>query len=126
MLIVYDSLTGNVQRFISKLTNVRTVKIEDNLTIDEPYVLVTYTFSYGNVPESTANFLKGNGHLMRGVAASGNRNWGDFFGRAGKLISEQYQVPLLATFELSGTQKDLLNFNEGVMNLDRTIYHTIA
>lgn len=126
MLIVYDSLTGNVQRFISKLTNVRTVKIEDNLIIDEPYVLVTYTFSYGNVPESTANFLKANARFMRGVAASGNRNWGDFYGRAGKLISEQYQVPLLATFELSGTQKDLMNFNEGVMNLDRTIYHTIA
>jgi protein involved in ribonucleotide reduction len=112
-------MTGNVQRFVSKLTSSTTVKITDDLVINEPFVLITYTIGFGNVPESTLNFLKKNYAHLKGVAASGNRNWGEFFGRSGKLISGQYKVPLIHTFELSGTDQDLSIFYEGVNQLAR-------
>jgi protein involved in ribonucleotide reduction len=126
MLIAYDSMTGNVQRFVSKLPFANTIKITDDLVINEPYVLVTYTIGFGNIPDSTANFLKRNAKHLKGVAASGNRNWGEFFGKSGKLISSLYSVPLIHTFELSGTDNDLTIFNEGVSQLASNIYHTIA
>lgn len=112
-------MTGNVQRFVSKLTTSTTVKITDDLIINEPFVLITYTIGFGNVPETTLNFLKKNYAQLKGVAASGNRNWGEFFGRSGKLISGQYKVPLIHTFELSGTDQDLSIFYEGVNQLAR-------
>ena len=43
------------------------------------------------------------------VAASGNRNWGQNFAKAGHTISEEYKVPLMK-FEVQGTNnKTLLN-----------------
>lgn len=75
MLIVFDSLTGNVQRIIDKL-NMRNIKIKPGLEINEPYVLITYTTGFGKVPKSVEGFLKGNYQQLQGVVASGNRNWG--------------------------------------------------
>lgn len=124
MLIAYDSLTGNVQRFVAKLSNAKKIKITDDLVINEPYVLVTYTIGFGNIPDSTAQFLKKNYHHLRGVASSGNRNWGETFGKSGKLIASHYNVPLIHTFELAGTEKDLSIFNEGVTQIASNIYHT--
>jgi len=113
MLLIYDSLTGNVQRFINKL-GVRSVKISDGLIVKEPYILVTYTVGFGEVPESTANFLKRNYSYLKGVASSGNRNWGTNFGKAGEQISNTFKVPLLLKFELSGTKRDVEIFEQEV------------
>ena len=52
------------------------------------------------------------------MAASGNRNWGLNFAKAGRTISEEYNVPLLMKFELHGKQRryefknKVGNFNE--------------
>jgi protein involved in ribonucleotide reduction len=113
MLIVYDSLTGNVERFVSKL-NMKNIKINQYIQIDEPYILITYTAGFGRVPYSTTSFLMGNSKYIQGVAVSGNRNWGLSYGQAGKTISVQFQVPLLMTFELSGTEQDINRFKEEV------------
>ncbi|GIQ64438.1 hypothetical protein PACILC2_30060 [Paenibacillus cisolokensis] len=72
MLIAYDSRTGNVRRFINKL-NVPAVQIEDGMTLDEPFVLVTYTTGFGQVPQKVQSFLKQNHRYLRGVSASGNK-----------------------------------------------------
>lgn len=109
MLIAYDSRTGNVGRFVAKLP-VRSVRIREDLTMDEPFVLVTYTTGFGNVPEKVLHFLKRNGNRLIGVAASGNRNWGANFARSADLISGMYEVPVLGKFELSGTARDVEAF----------------
>lgn len=117
-LIVYDSLTGNVKRFVEKL-GYRSCRIEESLIVDEPFYLVTYTIGFGQVPLSTLRFLKENSPYLLAVASSGNRNWGDNFARAARVISEQFSVPVLHTFELSGTVDDVSRFLEEVERFEQ-------
>ncbi|MEW4368258.1 class Ib ribonucleoside-diphosphate reductase assembly flavoprotein NrdI [Paenibacillus kandeliae] len=116
MLIAYDSKTGNVRRFIGKLkhTSVQAVQIEEALQLNEPFVLITYTTGFGQVPERVTHFLEKNHNRMLGVAASGNRNWGDNFGKSADLISALYNVPVVYKFELSGTTGDAQRFVQEV------------
>ncbi|ANF95812.1 MULTISPECIES: class Ib ribonucleoside-diphosphate reductase assembly flavoprotein NrdI [Paenibacillus] len=116
MLIAYDSKTGNVKRFIGKLKNasVQAVQIEEALQLNEPFVLVTYTTGFGQVPEKVTHFLEKNHGRLLGVAASGNRNWGENFGKSADLISERYGVPVVYKFELSGTTGDAQRFVQEV------------
>ncbi|MBJ6364188.1 class Ib ribonucleoside-diphosphate reductase assembly flavoprotein NrdI [Paenibacillus sp. GCM10012307] len=119
MIVAYYSITGNVRRFVRKLglPPGRTVDIaEDGVseTLAEPFILVTPTTGFGQVPGPVAKFAKINHKWFRGVAASGNRNWGASYGKAGDVLTERYDVPLLLRFELSGTDEDVRNFNEGV------------
>ncbi|MCP8968539.1 class Ib ribonucleoside-diphosphate reductase assembly flavoprotein NrdI [Ectobacillus ponti] len=116
MLIAYDSMTGNVKRFIHKL-NMPAVKVEEGLILDEEFVLVTYTTGFGNVPERVTKFLERNHSRLQGVSASGNRNWGDMFGASADHISHQYEVPVVSKFELAGTNKDVEIFKERVREL---------
>ncbi|GGA27154.1 class Ib ribonucleoside-diphosphate reductase assembly flavoprotein NrdI [Paenibacillus physcomitrellae] len=113
MLIAYDSKTGNVRRFINKL-KMQAVQIDESMTIDEPFVLVTYTTGFGQVPERVASFLQRNHDRLVGVAASGNRNWGDRFAKSADIISEKYDVPVISKFELSGTFGDAERFKQEV------------
>jgi len=117
MLIVYDSKTGNVRRFINKL-NMRAIPIEEQEQINEPYVLVTYTTGFGQVPEKVQTFLSRNNRMLRGVSASGNRNWGARFAKSADTISEMYHVPVLTKFELSGTAQDMKTFRERVQTIE--------
>lgn len=106
MLVVYDSLTGNVKRFVNKL-GVDAIKITPNLIVTEPFILITYTIGFGEVPSSTHEFLTENKSFLIGVAVSGNRNWGERFAQAADTISIKYNVPIIHKFELGGTQKDV-------------------
>ncbi|TCZ80109.1 class Ib ribonucleoside-diphosphate reductase assembly flavoprotein NrdI [Paenibacillus albiflavus] len=116
MLIVYDSKTGNVKRFIQKL-DMKCVQITPDLEIDEPYVLVTYTTGFGQAPQATQNFLATQGHLLQAVVSSGNMNWGTRYGLAADHIARQYEVPILMKFELSGTNKDVMKFKQEVSQI---------
>lgn len=116
LLIVYDSMTGNVKRFISKLS-LPAVQIQNQMTIDEPYVLITYTTGFGQIPEKVSSFLQKNSKYLIGVAASGNRNWGERFAKSADLISESYNVPVISKFELSGTKSDVEYFKQEVSRI---------
>lgn len=113
MLIAYDSKTGNVKRFINKL-NLPTLQIDDHLMVEEPFVLITYTTGFGQVPDRVMSFLERNYQHMLGVAASGNRNWGNKFARSADLISERYHVPVISKFEMAGTKRDAQYFESEV------------
>ncbi|HJA40065.1 MAG TPA: class Ib ribonucleoside-diphosphate reductase assembly flavoprotein NrdI [Firmicutes bacterium] len=117
MKVYFDSCTGNVARFSAHLP-FPIEKIEEMTKSDEPYVLITYTTNFGQVPEKTEKFLKNNGHLLKGVVASGNKNWGTFYGKSGDIISEMYQVPLLHKFELSGTKRDQIIVKEKIKEIE--------
>lgn len=119
MLIVYDTKTGNVRRFIEKLDNASVVQINSDLVVNEPYVLVTYTTGFGQVPDSTSLFLGNNNLYLKGVSSSGNKVWGSNFARAAYLISDLYKVPILSTFELSGTPSDVLRFKTSLDKLQQ-------
>ena len=116
MLIAYDSKTGNVRRFVNKL-NMRVIQIEEDLILNEPFVLITYTTGFGQVPQKVMKFLEKNHKYLRGVAASGNRNWGDMFAKSADIISVKYMIPIVIKFELSGTELDVQNFKRRVMEI---------
>ena len=121
MKVVYFSFSGNVRRFIKKteLTNVMEIT-QNNCSerIEEPFVLVTGTIGFGEVPQPVQTFLDVNDDLLKAVAASGNRNWGQNFAKAGRSISERYQVPLLLKFEVQGTADDINGFKDKVGNFN--------
>lgn len=117
MKIYYASLTGNVRRFIAK-TGLDAEEITADTIVDEPFILVTYTIGFGEVPDIVSTFLRSNSYYLRGVAVSGNQIWGANYGHAGDIISRSYQVPLLLKFELSGTSADVQTFTERVIACD--------
>jgi protein involved in ribonucleotide reduction len=82
--------------------------------LDTPFILVSFTTVFGQVPSTTQSFLEKNAHLLLGVAVSGNKVWGDNFAKSADTISKQYQVPILHTFELSGTKRDVELFTQEV------------
>lgn len=118
MIIVYYSLIGNVRRFVDK-TGLPRMPIGD-YEIKEPFVLVTSTLGFGEVPAPVEAFLKRNGSQLAGVAASGNRNFGSHFGKAADVIAEKYGVPVLLKFEMSGTGEDVRIFTERMREIAET------
>ncbi len=118
--IVFDSLTGNTERFVNKISQTRPnwscVKIKDDLKVDQPFHLITYTTGLGEVPPSTAQFVADNLDNLVTVSASGNRNWGQNYGLAADRISQQYNKPILKKFEVAESQKiidEIINKIEG-------------
>lgn len=118
MDIFYDSLTGNVKRFIEKLP-FKCTPISEVEEVSDSFVLVTYTTGIGQVPENTLSFLQKHGEHLAGVACSGNRIWGERnFCKAGKEISRMYGVPLMLKFELAGFTDDIKTFIKEVGQLE--------
>ncbi|ATH60829.1 MULTISPECIES: class Ib ribonucleoside-diphosphate reductase assembly flavoprotein NrdI [Staphylococcus] len=121
MKVVYFSFSGNVRRFIKRTELTDVMELTQNNCserIEEPFVLVTGTIGFGEVPQPVQSFLDVNEDLLKAVAASGNRNWGQNFAKAGRSISERYQVPLLLKFEVQGTANDVNEFKEKVGNFN--------
>lgn len=108
MRIVYASMTGNVHRFVSNLNfpSTRIVKGQE-LIVDEPFVLITYTTGFGQVPVEVREFLQHNSKNMVAVVGSGNRNWGKMFCKGAVDIATNYNIPLLHKFEISGLDEDV-------------------
>lgn len=117
LLIAYDSKTGNVRRFVNKL-NMEIVQIDETMILSEPFVLITYTTGFGQVPKKVLDFLQNNHQNMIAVAGSGNRNWGDNFCKSARTISERHNVPIIHMFELSGTKNDVNKFIDGVNSIE--------
>ena len=107
MVIVYDSLTGQGKKFALKL-GYEAIKISKYRETDDQQVfLVTRSFNFGEVPKTTLDFLSLYHDRVIGTAVSGNRNWGSNFGKAGEVIQERYQIPLIVKFEMAGLDADI-------------------
>lgn len=119
MLIVFASLNGNVRRFVQK-TGLEAVEINEDLVVTEPFILVTHTSGFGEVPIKVLDFLERDHHyaLIRSVAASGNMNWGNNFARSADIISYKYKVPVMMKFEMSGRTPEVEKFIQEVLNID--------
>lgn len=116
-LIAYYSKTGNTRRFVGNLS-MPTVEITPGITLEQPFVLVTPTYNFGQVPLEVTEFLYRNGDLLRAVIGAGNRVWGANYARAGRLVAEQYGVPLLGEIEMVGTTQETENIRERLRLLD--------
>lgn len=113
MIIYFDSLTGMVKNFSDRLGyETRNVRDLDLNNIPDDMFLITRSWGYGKVPISTLEFLNdllSSNKLtnLKGVAVSGNKNWGNNFGKAGEIIEQDYGVPLILKFEGKGFEKDV-------------------
>lgn len=117
--LYYDSKTGNVQRFIDKVTQItgwEAHKISPETEVKESGHLVTFTTNFGQVPTTTEEFLARASEKIYSVTSSGNRNWGQNYGVAADKISDAYGLPLAFKFELSGTLEDINTFIDIIKN----------
>ena len=80
-------------------------------------VLITPTYSFGEVPEEVEKWLEHNADKVVAVVSSGNKNWGNRFGRAGLKISNRLEVPLLMRFELKGSQEIADRLKEKILEI---------
>ncbi len=111
MKVVYASRTGNIEKFLAKAGVSDSLKIVEGCEkISNNYILITYTSGLGEIPKEVENFVKHNSSFLKGVIGSGNRNWGSSYCNGAKLISQNHNIPLLMTFELSGRISDVVKF----------------
>ncbi|GEK60090.1 MULTISPECIES: class Ib ribonucleoside-diphosphate reductase assembly flavoprotein NrdI [Marinococcus] len=123
--IIFDSMTGNVKRFAEKIPFDRVYSLNEAEQIDEPFILITYTKGFGNIPESTEAFLEDHAEQLLAVASSGNKVWGDNFAKSANQIAVNYNVPILHKFELSGTKNDVSIFAEEAMKVATNTNHRL-
>ncbi|MDN7132637.1 class Ib ribonucleoside-diphosphate reductase assembly flavoprotein NrdI [Halomonas sp. MC140] len=124
-LVYFSTKSGNTHRFVEKLgfaaTRLPLNIDEPAVRVDQPFILITPTYGGGGeqgaVPKQVIHFLNDihNRHLLRGVIAAGNTNFGDAYGLAGRIIAKKCSVPLLYRFELLGTDDDVANVRKGVV-----------
>lgn len=124
LLVWYSTASGNTARFIRALDlpNLE-IKPGETLITDRSFVLVTPTYAdgmgRGAVPKPVIKFLNipENRQNMLGVISGGNRNFGEFFARAGDVIAQKCDVPVLYRFELAGTAGDVARVKQGLEKL---------
>ena len=105
-MIVYTSRTGNV-RFVVEKLGLKSIELNEQLIIHQPFLLFTYTEGLGDVPQAVTKFMENNYSNCRGIIASGNSNFGHhvFCGSAHKLHAA-YNIPIVRKMELRGFQHD--------------------
>ena len=118
MKIVYASRTGNVQSIVQRLGFTDALEITSgNETIEEDYVLFTYTDGFGDIPYEVEDFLQSNSDYLNGVIVSGDLGYGEAYCLAGDKIAEAYHVPCLYKVENDGSEEDLKAIKEKIASL---------
>lgn len=122
-LFYFSSASGNTARFVARLGMPAariTAREDETPRPTGPYVLICPTFAdgagRGAVPKPVIRFLNDPERRagLRGVIATGNRNFGATYALAGRVISEKCGVPVLYRFELAGTDTDLARTRAGL------------
>lgn len=120
MILAYYSRTGNTADFVDWYMlpilgegfEARSIELWD---ADQPYILFTPTYNFGEVPEEVEEWLADNKEHIQAVVSSGNRNWGNkMFARSGNLVQAIYRVPLLGKYELKGNPQDAENIKDQI------------
>lgn len=123
-LVYFSSGSGNTARFVDRLglpaTRLPLRATDDQPVLTQPFVLICPTYAdgagRGAVAKPIIHFLniEANRALLQGVIASGNRNFGETFAMAGKVIAAKCNVPVLYRFELAGTDTDIARVRDGL------------
>jgi ribonucleoside-diphosphate reductase protein NrdI len=107
IVVVYDSMTGQGKRFAEKL-GYPVFDIQNFVPQKHQHIfLISRTFGFGEIPVTTVKFIEDFSSSIIGCAVSGNRNWGKNFGMAGKKIEQQYAIPLIQVFEMTGLPNEV-------------------
>ena len=123
-LIYFSSASGNTARFVARsgLAALR-IPISPGDPLPEiagDFILITPTFADGEgrgaVPKQVIRFLNAPERRagLRGVIATGNRNFGKTYALAGDVIAAKCNVPVLYRFELAGLETDIDRVRTGL------------
>lgn len=123
-IVYFSSVTENTKIFVERLA-LRALRIpiyrtDDELLVEEPYVLFVPTYGGGQgeaaVPPQVKRFLKSPEirALCVGVVGGGNVNFGEKYAAAADVVAAKLGVPVLYRFELRGTEEDLVQVTEGI------------
>lgn len=125
-IVFFSSVTENTRKFVDKLglpsERIPLYGKDKFLEVDYPYVLFIPTYGGGSqkgaVPKQVIKFLNNeqNRNFCTSIINSGNINFGEDYGLAGRIISAKLQVPTLYNFELMGMPEDVVNVREGILN----------
>lgn len=134
-LVYFSSRSGNTERFVRALglaaDRIPIASEEPMPRPQVPFVLMTPTYAdgagRGAVHKQVIRFLNDpeTRSYLRGVIASGNRNFGALFASAGTVIAQKCGVPVLYRFELAGTQTDITRVTEGLDRFWKTQFSTV-
>ena len=135
-LIYFSSRSGNTARFVRRLrVAARRIPIaaDEALPVpDGPFVLICPTYADGEgrgaVPKQVIRFLNDPATRARliGVIATGNRNFGETYALAGRVIAAKCSVPVLYRFELAGTETDVARVRDGLEQIRRELCSTVS
>lgn len=117
MQIAYFSVTGRVRAFVDQLDydSYEILPADPFYEMDEPYVLIlpTYDLEYFEAVEAFLDHQQ-NQTLLKGIAGSGNKNFGDDYVFIAEEFASAYGVPLIYQFEHSGTPQDIAAFERKI------------
>lgn len=123
-LVYFSSGSGNTARFVAALglpaARIPIRPADPMPQPCQPFVLICPTYADGTgkgaVPKQVIAFLNDPARraLIRGVIAAGNRNFGETFALAGRVIAAKCNVPVLYSFELAGTETDIFRVRAGL------------
>lgn len=104
-MIFYASRTGNVRSIVERLSLPAT-DIKSGEKPSTPFLIFTYTDGLGDVPAIVKTFMNEHHALCKGVIVSGNTNFGEkiMFCLAGEKLSHQYNIPIVAKYDLRGPE----------------------
>jgi protein involved in ribonucleotide reduction len=133
-IVYFSNVSENTHRFVEKVGGAShrlPLRASDETTqATKPYVLVVPTYGGGHeggaIPRPVIRFLnnKQNRELIRGVVSSGNTNFGDAYCKAGRLVSEKVNTPVLMEFELTGMPEDVRKMREILNRLEEEEHDT--
>ncbi|WP_372800494.1 class Ib ribonucleoside-diphosphate reductase assembly flavoprotein NrdI [Paracoccus seriniphilus] len=126
-LVYFSSGSGNTARFVAAL-GLSAMRIplrsSDPMPMpDRPYVMICPTYADGEgrgaVPKQVIRFLNDETRRagLRGVIGAGNRNFGQTYALAARVIADKCRVPVLYRFELAGTPTDIARVRDGLKKL---------
>ena len=124
--LVFFSQTGQTRRFVQKIQRVQKIEMSADsfdIDMDDFYILVMPSYEadiYPVVIDTAADFLErgDNLHYCKGLFGSGNRNFAELFGITARTLAEEYDLPLLHTFEFQGSPSDVKKMEEELSNID--------
>lgn len=123
-IVYYSNRSGNTKRFVEKLGMTRAYSVSELPVANNDYVLFVPTYGAGNdgyhVPQAVKTFLsiKTNKDHLKGVVGFGNINFGETYCQAAKIISRKFDVPILGSVELLGTQEDVEEIRERLIEFN--------
>lgn len=126
-IIFFSNRSENTLRFLNKLNlpslRIPVSKNDDQLTVDNEFILLTPTYGGGNVkgsvPPAVVRFLniEQNRNFCKGVITGGNTTFGYGYASAGDLIAAKIEVPHLYKFEVLGMPRDVKNVRNIIFDL---------